>query len=361
MRRVSTTMIKPHMSLARSIYYNDRLLLKEGCQNINRYIRSLESIGIYHIYIEDEESEGIEISEVITLQTRNKCKKALRSSVKSFIAKGNIDIKEMSSSMEQLMDEILQNPGVLVSLNEISATDDETFVHSISTTVYSLLIGKQLGYDRNILSKLAMGTLLHDLGKTIIDKKIIFKPDRLTNAEFEYVKQHTILGYEALKKCEGISELSRIIALSHHEKLDGSGYPYGLMGDELHEFSKIVAVADMYDALTMDRCYRKSWSAKAASEYIIENSADKLDARLAALLLQQIALYPNGTMVALSDNSVGLVKEQNQSMPLRPVIRILKDEYGRAVAPYDINLFDNLSVTIVDSETENVSIISNTN
>lgn len=352
MRRVSTNMIRPHMSLARSIYYNDRLLLKKGCKDVERYVSSLEGIGIYHIYIEDELSEGIDFSEAITTETRDKCIKTLKTSMKSLITKGAVDINKMSDCIENLMDELMENSSVLISLDTISATDDETFIHSISTTVYSLLIASQLGYNRNLLKKLAMGTLLHDIGKTIINKDIMFKKGKLTKEEFQYVKQHTVLGYEALKKSTELPELSRIIALTHHEKLDGSGYPQGLTGRDLHEFTRIATIADMYDALTMDRCYRKSWSAKSAAEYIIENSADKLDAKLAALLLQQVALYPNGTIVTLSNNCTGLVKEQNQSMPLHPIIRILKDEYGQVVSPYDFDLYTNLNVVIVSSEEE---------
>lgn len=123
--------------------------------------------------------------------------------------------------------------------------------------------------------------ILHDLGKLLLDSKIIFKNDRLTLEEYEYAKSHTTLGYQALQKCTSLTELSRIIALSHYEKIDGSRYPCHSCSKDLHSFIRIVSIADVYDALTPDRCYRKRWTAKQAYDYLIENSSTFSDTEYA--------------------------------------------------------------------------------
>jgi HD-GYP domain-containing protein (c-di-GMP phosphodiesterase class II) len=203
-----------------------------------------------------------------------------------------------------------------------------------------------------MLEKLGAGALLHDMGKILLDNKVINKAGKLNEEEFEHVKKHTQLGYEALKRCVNLTELSRIISLYHHERMDGQGYPTGTPAAELHEFIRIVAIADVYDALVSDRCYRKKWSSNQAVNYLVEHAESQFDLKLVSVLIKQIAIYPNGSMVRLSDYTVGIVKEQNKNFPLRPFIRIVEDEWGREITPYEIDLMEVLSITIVESELE---------
>ncbi|BBF44480.1 HD-hydrolase domain [Lachnospiraceae bacterium KM106-2] len=353
MRLVSTSMIKPDMVLAKSIYYRDCLILKAGQTDIAKFCKNLKRMGIEYVYVEDDKSEGIIIPDAVSEQTRVACKKVLRETVDNFARNSTMEFEYISDVVDNVINDILLNKDVQVSLNDISATDEYTFTHSVSTTVYSLLIAKQLNYSRSMLKKLAAGTLLHDLGKVLLDKKILFKEGQLTEEEFEYVKTHTTLGYHALKSCNEITELSRIISLFHHERMDGSGYPRGVKAGDLHEFARIVAIADVYDALTSDRCYRKRWSNQQAVNYLIESADTKFDTNLVAIFIQQIAIYPNGAIVRLSNGLYGIVKDQNRSVPLRPIVRIIADEKGNDIRPmYEINLLDELAITIVESEIE---------
>jgi HD-GYP domain-containing protein (c-di-GMP phosphodiesterase class II) len=352
MRLISLSMLKPEMILAKSIYYRDNLVLREGTGNLERYVNSLLRLGIDYIYIDDNKSRGIEIPDAISEETRLMCKQVLRQTIEDFATKTVIDIREVSSAVSSIIDGILENPDVQVSLNDIGATDEYTFSHSVSTTVYSLIIGNKLGYSRSMLEKLGTGAILHDMGKILLDNKIINKVGKLTEEEFEYIKTHTTRGYEALKKCVNLTELSRIISLYHHERMDGKGYPTGTPAAELHEFARIVAIADVYDALVSDRCYRRKWSSNQAVNYLVEHSETQFDLKLVSVLIKQIAIYPNGSMVRLSNQVVGIVREQNKNFPLRPFVRVISDENGDEISPYEVDLMKVLSVTIIESELE---------
>lgn len=347
-------MLTPDMRLGKPLYFKQSLLLKEGTTDLNRFLSSFQKLGIFHLLVEDELCEDIEIPSAISDETRITCKTALFDTFEQFQQKGILQIEQLAAPISSIIDELLENKNIQLCLNDIHATDDNTLVHSVNTTVYSLMLAIQLGYPKNLLHKLAEGTLLHDIGKTSLDKKILFKPGRLSKDEFEYIKSHTILGYDILKNNAELSELSRIVALSHHERLDGSGYPNHLHGNDLHEFIRIAAIADVYEALTADRCYRKSLSPYRASEILVTDSLEKLDANLVGVFMQNIAIYPNGTTVRLSDKHYAIVKEQNPTVPSRPVVKVIT-RYKNSIIPiYEIDLMKELSLTIIESDVENI-------
>lgn len=346
MRKVDLSMITPDMYLGKSIYHYNQLLLTAGINNITRFSESLLKLGITSVYVEDAISEEIIITDAVSDYTRLKCKDALQNAIDRFRVQGSFDMCSISEATSSLIDEILLRPDVLVSLNDIATTDDSTLVHSINTTVFSLLIGQQLKLSSIELKSLAEGTILHDIGKTLVNPQVLYKNGRLNHDEFELVKQHTIAGYELLKCNPLLTELSRIISLQHHERLDGSGYPYGLNANEIHPFAKIVAIADMYDALTAERCYRKSLSNYQAYEILAQESTIKLDANLLGQFLKHIAIYPNGTLVDLSDGTRGIIKEQNPGIPFSPIVMVIENRNDKAVKLYDLDLSTTLNVTI---------------
>lgn len=352
MRLVSTSMLRSDMVLGKDIYHGDCLILKKGQRNITRFVNSLHNMGIDFVYVEDEKSTGIYIPDAISEKTRLNCKRVLRQTIDDFAKCSTLDVQDISGAVTDILGEIMDNKAVQVSLNDISATDDYTFSHSVSTTVYSLLLARELNYSVTMMEHLAVGTLLHDIGKVFLNKEILFKEKELTQEEFEYVKGHTILGYQSLRKYASMPEVARLISLQHHERVDGTGYPRGLSEEEMHEFAKVVSIADVYDALTTDRCYRKKWSNEKAVNYLIECSGTKFDTKLVGIFIQQIAIYPNGSMVRLSDDTYAIIKDQNRSMPLRPIVRVIADKYGNDIATYELDLLKELSVTIVESEIE---------
>lgn len=338
MRKIALALLTPDMVLAKPVYHLNNILLKEGTGQLDRYISSLSRLGISHLYVTDRLSEDIIVEDTISQETRLRCKQVLFSTMSTLSVQGILETEPLSESADEILDEILKNADVLVSMNEIGTSDDSTFNHSINTAIYSLLVAKQLDYPRARAKKLAMGLLLHDIGKTMVDQKILYKPGKLTQEEYEYIKSHTVLGYDALKQNDSLTEISRIVALSHHERLDGSGYPNHLKGDELHEFVRIAAIVDIYDALTSERCYHRKKSIYEAVELLKEDAAGKLDPELLSLFVKSLAIYPNGTMVTLSDGTTGVVKAQNSDLPYRPVVRVIRDRLGKSTPLYEVDL-----------------------
>ncbi|MDD2971858.1 MAG: HD-GYP domain-containing protein [Lachnospiraceae bacterium] len=335
------------MYLARDIYHFNGLLLKAGTGNLNRYLNSLSNLGIAFLYINDDLSEGIDIPDAVAEETRVKCKDALQDTLFHFRTEGSLDTAHITEAVDSLIDDLFTRKDILVSLSDIATTDDNTLVHSINTTIYALLIGKRLELNPTEMHVLAEGAILHDIGKTLLDPKILFKTTPLTKEEFAHIQNHPLQGYQALQQNPLLSELSRLLALQHHERLDGSGYPYHLKGNEIHRFSKILAIADIYDALTSERCYRKGMSNYQAYETLMAECGDKIDAELLHIFFNSIAIYPNGSIVNLSNGLRGIVKAQNEKAPFRPIIRVIDDVHYEEVKLYDLDLLQNLSVIIM--------------
>lgn len=352
MRLVSIELLTPDMKIARAVTNRDALILPAGRSNVTRYIPNLRNMGIEYVYVEDGKSEDIEIPDAVSEETRANCKLVLQNSMQQFSASDKIEFKSLQTCIDSVITDILKNPDVQVSLSDIASNDEYTFTHSVSTMVYSLMIGRKLGYSESMMQTLGLGTLLHDIGKLIIEKEVMFKEGKLTKEEYEYVKMHSLYGYQTLRRFADMPEQARLIAYTHHERLDGSGYPRGLSGEEINEFSRIVAIADVYDALTTTRCYRKKWPAHKAMEFLYEKSETEFDHILVGLFTQQLAVYPNGSLVKLSNGCIALVCRQNRSMPLRPVVRVIQDQQGKEVTPYDVDLMRELSVTVIESELE---------
>lgn len=350
MRKVPLSMLTPDMVLGRPVSTNSNILINAGVRDLDQYVRRLELLGINFLYIEDEVSDGIEINELIQAETRTKCKYTLQKSFQRINTHFSVNMNDVVTITRSLIDDILSSKGVLYNINEIGSMEDNTLDHSLNTTVYAICLGRQLGYNKTQLKHLATGTLLHDIGKTALNHNILFKPGRLSAEEFEHVKSHTQLGYELLCKDSQIPEATRQVCLCHHERIDGSGYPFGRQGDELHDYVKIASIVDVYEALTVKRCYHNAITPLQAMDILTQEATSKLDFNLVSIFNQNIAVYPTGTNVLLSDGRYGIVRDQNESFPLRPVVRVIEKRNGKFVSHEEINLLTTLNLTITASD-----------
>jgi HD-GYP domain-containing protein (c-di-GMP phosphodiesterase class II) len=217
--------------------------------------------------------------------------------------------------------------------------DNYTYEHSVNVIVLSLIMGLELNYSKDRLYSLAVGAMLHDVGKVFVPKDILLKDGKLTEMEFDIIKEHPSRGYDYLKEEIGVSAMSRIIILQHHERVDGTGYPEGMCGSRIHEFSKIVSIADVYDALTSDRPYRRGLPPNDAIEYIMGSADRYFDFDMVNAFLKRIVPYPAGTMVRLSNGDIAVVKEINRDYPLRPKVTIVWSD-GESVCEEPIDLMD---------------------
>lgn len=351
MRRISCDKIAPGMKLARSIYSSDgSILLSQGTDLRDNYIKRLIALNIYEVYIEDDISEGIIVEDVISEKNRLRAKTAVRSIMTELQSKKSVNVSQIKAVVNDIVDEIIGNRSIIINLMDLKTVDDYLFGHSVSVSVLSIATGVSLGYDAIKLKDLGVGALLHDVGKSKVPSNILNKPSNLTSEEFEIVKKHTIYGYDILKETKELSLTSCYIALAHHEKVDGNGYPYGLKEEDIHQYAKIVAVADVYDALISDRQYKKRGSIHSAYDYLIGMSNKFFDHQVVKSFLSNIALYPIGTGVLLNTGEGAIVVDINKQFPTRPIIRIVSDEAGQKLQQFkEVDLTRNNSLIIVDT------------
>ena len=250
-----------------------------------------------------------------------------------------------------MVENILSNKDVVVSLVDIKSMDNYTYAHSVNVAVISLVLGISLNLSKEKLTYLCIGALLHDIGKSFIPNEILQKSGKLTNEEFEIVKNHPRYGYNFLGQFFSLSAHIKLITLQHHERFDGLGYPIGIGGENINYLARIVSIADVYDALTSDRPYKRAMCPSDSLEYIMSNYGTLFDPNMLDIFCRIIIPFPQGTIVSLSNGDIGVVEETIPCFPLRPIVKIIKSEYPNKVGS-KINLIDTLSIVISDIKYE---------
>lgn len=247
----------------------------------------------------------------------------------SFRAGGSLDKKAITSLAKGLVSSIYQNQQVYMSIQGIRRKDEYTYLHSIDVSIFMILFGKTMNFDSQEIEDAAIAGLLHDIGKTQIRDSILLKPDKLTEDEMEIMKRHTLYGYDILKNQLGYKEEIAKAAKEHHERVDGGGYPQSIKWDKLHLFSKMVAICDIYDAITAERIYKKAMLPHKAIEYLMSIVGTQLEHNLVRKFIHNIAVYPLGTKVLLNTGEEGIVIRINKDFPLRPIVKIVEGNRTR--------------------------------
>ncbi|HEX2946414.1 MAG TPA: HD-GYP domain-containing protein [Clostridia bacterium] len=349
MHRVNIESIQYGVKLARTIFSSDGgVLLAQGVELKESYIDHLKNHGINEVYLEDDISTDITVRDVVRDETRNEAVVLVKKLMTNYQFSESIDVEEVKKTVNKILDELLGNDDILYNLSEIKSVDDYTFEHSVNVCILSLITGIGLEFDISRLRELGTGAMLHDIGKLCIPKEILKKPSQLTVEEFEEIKKHTILGYELLKKSGKVNLASAYIAFGHHERYDGSGYPLQLKNENIHMYARIAAVADVYDALTSDRVYRKKLKPNEVFEYITSLGVHHFDPRIIESFVKYVTVYPVGTGVLLNTRERGIVVRDNRARPTRPVIRIVYDDRMKKSSPRDVDLSEQTNIFIVD-------------
>lgn len=350
MRKVSLDRARAGVRLARTILTLDGVvLLSAGTILTDELIALLEAHNYTEIYIEDDLSKGITAHEVIREEIVTEIKVKIKSIMTAPSIKISVDGKKILELVDKLLSNILQNDIIILSLSDIRSIDDYTFSHSVNVCILSLITGITMGIKGDNLKELGIGALLHDIGKIMVSEEILKKPSCLSQNEFEEAKRHTVHGYEILKNSPNINPIARDIALYHHERVDGSGYPYGLKGSEIPLNSRIVAVADVYDALTTDRVYRKKMLPHEVIDYMYSLSNKHYDKTVLDAFTKHVAHFPIGTAVLLNTGEKGLVSRYNPQFPNRPIIRVVMDEAGKMLVNHkEVDLSKRLEYRIID-------------
>jgi len=353
MRFVPTSCLREGMVLGDNLFNNfGELLLSQGTSLNGDYLKSIKRLKYNGIYIDDDISRDIPvlnlISENLKAQTVKGIKDIFIQSEKGKVARKDY-VKKAKFQVEEIVDQIFSREKIMINVVDMKVFDDYTYYHSVNVAVLSIVIGVALDLDRDELCDLGFAGLLHDIGKVFIDKDLLNKPGELNQGEFEELKRHSTLGGEHIKKSYGVSTLAYMGILDHHEKFEGGGYPSGLQGKRISRYGRIIAVADVYDALTSDRPYRKALLPAEAMEFVMASNMTAFDPEIVNVFVKKIAPYSIGSCVKLSNGLTGVVVENNGELCMRPKIRVYKDQNDEEISPYEINLanYDRLNITVI--------------
>ncbi|KOP66989.1 histidine kinase [Bacillus sp. FJAT-18019] len=354
MRLIPINALRPGMVLGKKIYSSEGLiLLAEGVELTAGLIRRLGTLEIGYVYIEDRMTDDIIVPELLTEETQQQALRSLRTSFKNLenqpALKGSFHHlgKTFSGMMESIMDEISEHDECMVLLTEMNTNDYNLYRHSLNVCIYTTVLGVAHGYSRDELKVLGLGALLHDIGKTRISQKLLQHPGRLNDEEFREVQKHTEIGFAILKDEPNIPLLSAHCALSHHERLDGSGYPRALKGPDIHEYAKWIAITDSYDAMTTQRVYKPALLPHEAVEVMYAGSGKLFEQSFLATFRDRVAIYPPGITVKLHTGESGVVSKIHANVPHRPVVRVLTDAEGVPLpAPHELDLSQTLTTMI---------------
>ncbi len=333
MRYISCNDLKPGMILSNNLYDdNELILLKANTPLTQFFIERIKKLGYDGMYIYDEgdvEYARQMVSDEIRIRAINKLKR--------------LDINACMFLANDIVNEIRTSESLIIEQVSLSSYDNYTYVHSLNVDIMSVIIGIGMGLNNLELQKLSQGALLHDIGKCDIPKEILNKPSKLTHEEYEEMKKHPQYGLDHLrekeKDGEEIAAVVKNAVYSHHENWDGSGYPRGIAGENIHKFARIIHVADVYDALTAKRAYKDAMSPADAIEYLMANSGTMFDIDVVNTFLNYVAPYPIGCTILLSTGQQGVVLENNDKYLSRPKVRL----EGGAV----VDLMEKLNLTIV--------------
>lgn len=344
--------LKEGMILSNPVYSGQSSLplLVDGHVITNSTIQKLVEKKIEGVYVNSDFLKDVIVESSIPEKAKKEMAVEIKSVYQNILKKGAVDKeseKRICNLADFMIDQILAQEECTLNVIEIKSFDNYTYSHSVNVGILAVLIGTQLGYSKTILSELAIAGMLHDLGKLDISIDIINKPSALTDEEFAIMKKHPDFAVARLAGSSKISSSVLIGIESHHEKYDGSGYPNHFTGTDIPIFGRILAIADVYDAVTSARSYRPAWYPDKAIEFMMGGVATHFDYDLIQHFLKIVVAYPIGTIVELSNGSIGVVTKNSQDYMLRPDIRIISPRVQRG---QELNLASDsncFNITIV--------------
>jgi HD-GYP domain-containing protein (c-di-GMP phosphodiesterase class II) len=312
MRYITINNVKQGMIIARPLYdEKGNILLNRGHKLSATVMNRTNNMEVQGLYIDDEISQGIEIEDLIAPDLKQNALKALI----------NNDVQGAIKYAVEVVNDLKRKDSLNVNLIDIKNSKNYTYKHCVSTCIYSVIIGLGLRLTEDQLKHLAIAAMLHDIGKFEIDEKILHKKDKLTADEMMIMREHPRHAYHKLSTYPDVSSQSRYAILHHHENENGTGYPFGKRGNEIHLLAKILHVVDVYDALCSERKYRKAHSPSEAIEHLMANSGVLYDEEVVKVFCSKFPLYPKGLTVRLSNNERAIIFS-NEINNLRPVLRM---------------------------------------
>ncbi|MGE6167724.1 HD-GYP domain-containing protein [Aeromonas media] len=234
-----------------------------------------------------------------------------------------IDITPLAAVAEEMVDTMFTHGDAMLCLARIRAKDAYLMEHSMNVAILLANFGRYLGLDRSVLKELTLGGLLHDVGKIMTPDEVLNKPGKLTDEEFGVMRQHVVHSYDILSNTAGITPTMLEVAANHHERLDGTGYPQRLKGDQLSLYTRMSGIVDVYDAVTADRVYKQGMQPTQAFRILLKGINQHFDAELVTKFIKCMGVYPVGTLVQLSNQRLAVVMQRNEQQPLKPMVKVI--------------------------------------
>lgn len=355
LRLVFTRNCKPGMRIAREIYNEQGLVLLHENVELNMgLIKKLQKHGIDYVYIYDPRTEDIELQEMLHPKTRSRALQQIKMiftrMMDQFQKKRTSTAffdKELKQIIHMVTEDITRHDQAMIMLSDIRAANDHLFNHSLNVGLFSIIMGLAMGYDSEELMVIGLGGMLHDIGKMQISPALLNKPGNLTRDEMQVMKRHAELGFKMLKDIPNIPLITAHCAFQHHERLNGSGYPRGIQGEEIHEYAQWIGIIDSYDAMTNHRPYRQAMLPHQAMEILYSGCGTDFEKKKLELFRDKVAVYPIGCTVELNTGERGVVVDLNIGSLHRPIVRVLEEQAGIPLsAPYELDLSKKLNIMI---------------
>jgi len=285
-----------------------------------------------------EENTDFLRSLATSLKNREKTSNLVKSIMDDIRLGKSIDTPAAKEAVAACVDNVMMNKDANLLLTRLRNKDEYTSEHSLNVAIISIAFGRHMGMSRKELNVLGLCGLLHDMGKMLTPTEILNKPGKLTDEEMAIMKHHPLDGREILLGSDSVMDVVIDTAYGHHERLRGQGYPRGVRATEIPLYTRMVTIADVFDAITGDRVYRQGETAETALSFLHQGAGSAFDESLVMQFIQNIGTYPLGSIVEMDNGEVGIVVDNNPTHRLRPKIKLLLDHNKTALNPHTIDL-----------------------
>ncbi len=351
MRRISLDTVKGNEMLARDILIGSGILLMPAGTIVKKeYIKKLMELDIDTIYIEDELSKGVQNQDNIEIIIKDHCQDIVREIIEKYSYQGNGELEEIQLVAEAIINDVIKQPEVMFNISGVRKKSESTYSHSINVCALSVLLALRMKLSKSKVRDIAVGSLLHDIGYNYMNFDYLnYNYHDSKEADRKELMKHVVYGYSSVIKEDWLTLVSKNIILCHHERLDGSGYPFHLKEDKIKIGSKIVAICDYFDSKVYGYLVPKM-KVHDTINYIISQAGVKFDFDCVNYFMESVAAYPNGTAVITNEGEKGIVLRQNMKCPTRPVLHMISDSRGKKYSSWvEKDLKKELTLFIVDT------------